>query len=473
MSGRAKKASFLRVLFNILFQRKPSNASISMSQQSALLQRPSADDRASWRDYWQQMSQPWRTEPEIDIQRQEYLTKRRIIVPDIEQGIYPFNGVKLSRADIEWLLATHENGRGPVDWSDERQRDRIGLDLRGAILHEVNLRRLPLARICGGQTLDEYMRNMVGHRSAAVVHLAGADLSSAYLEEAFLSYAHLEGAVLNGAYFYRADLSNAYLEGAFLEETHLEHANLSYAHLEKTDCSNAYFGQADLSNAHLSNAYLRFAHLEGANLKSAFLGGKLMRDEALQRVKKWYYGPMVLVQEWFEKDFFETFPDTLSPADLRGSFFDTATNLEDVILGEKKLGYALLTDIHWGGCNLSVVDWTTVNELSDKKEGDLASVRVNRQLATVLQEQGVSEDAAHFAYQAHVLHRKVLKRQIIEQEEEVVGNNGVKVLQKVKLLKRIKKFRSYVFSLFLDGIAGYGYVSSQIKMLPKRNGSLK
>jgi len=360
-----------------------------VGQQSTLLQRPSVKDRASWRDYWQKMSQPWRTEPEIDKHRQEYLTKRRVIVPDIEQGIYPFKDIKLSRADVEWLLATHEDERGPVDWSDERQRDRIGLDLRGAILQEVDLRGLPLARICGGQTFDEYMMNMVGHRSAAVIHLEGADLSDAYLEGAYLSYAHLEGAVLNGTYFYRADLSNAYLEGAFLEETHLEHANLHSAHLEKTYCSKAYFGQADLSNAHLSNACLQFAHLEGTNLKSAFLGGKPMKVEALQRVKKWFYGPMVFVQEWFEEDFFEVFPDTLSPADLRGSFFDTATNLEDVILGEKKSGYALLTDIHWGGANLSVVDWTDVNELSDKKEGDLASVRVNRQLATVLQEQGL------------------------------------------------------------------------------------
>ncbi len=33
----------------------------------------------------------------------------------------------------------------------------------------------------------------------------------------------------------------------------------------------------------------------------------------------------------------------------------------------------------------------------------------------------------------------------------------MKVLRRVKLRKRIRKFRSYVFSLLLDGIAGYGY----------------
>ena len=40
-----------------------------------------------------------------------------------KQGVYPFKDIKLSRADIEWLLAMHEGGRGPVEWSDERQRE--------------------------------------------------------------------------------------------------------------------------------------------------------------------------------------------------------------------------------------------------------------------------------------------------------------------------------------------------------------
>ncbi len=54
--------------------------------------------------------QLWRTEPEIDTERQRYLAERRAIAPDIEQGIYPFRGIKLSRADVEWLLATHAHG---------------------------------------------------------------------------------------------------------------------------------------------------------------------------------------------------------------------------------------------------------------------------------------------------------------------------------------------------------------------------
>src|SRR5260370_39553132 len=103
-----------------------------------------------WCDHWQAQDQPWRTEPEIDKKRQQELSTRRTIVPDIEKGIYPFKGMKLSRADVEWLLATHQNGGGPVDWRDESQRRRDGVDLRGADLHEGGLSYLPLTRLRDG-----------------------------------------------------------------------------------------------------------------------------------------------------------------------------------------------------------------------------------------------------------------------------------------------------------------------------------
>ncbi len=70
-------------------------------------------------------------------------TELLAIKPDIEQGIYPFKDMKLARADIEWLLANHEKGQRPVDWSDEHQQERLGLDLRRADLRQVNLQRLP------------------------------------------------------------------------------------------------------------------------------------------------------------------------------------------------------------------------------------------------------------------------------------------------------------------------------------------
>src|SRR5438270_929758 len=90
---------------------------------SSLL-RPPTNNRKAWKAYWKTQGQLWRTEPEIDVEREAYLAERRAITPDIEQGVYPFKDIKLTRADIEWLLATHENGRGPVDWKGTSQRER-------------------------------------------------------------------------------------------------------------------------------------------------------------------------------------------------------------------------------------------------------------------------------------------------------------------------------------------------------------
>src|SRR5437588_3198977 len=79
---------------------------------------------------WQAPDLPWRTEAEIDGERKVHLGERLAITPDILQGVYPFKDVTLSRADVEWLLATHEDRHGPVDCSDKRQRAHPGLDLR-------------------------------------------------------------------------------------------------------------------------------------------------------------------------------------------------------------------------------------------------------------------------------------------------------------------------------------------------------
>lgn len=137
-------------------------------------QCPNDDDKAAWRAYWREHGQYWRTEPEIGGERQKYLKERGNIKPDIENGIYPFKDVKLSRADIEWLLASHENGRGPVDWSDESQWGREGLDLRGAYLSQVDFTYLPLTRILGGLRGDEWPSATKKQCDMAAVHMQGA-----------------------------------------------------------------------------------------------------------------------------------------------------------------------------------------------------------------------------------------------------------------------------------------------------------
>jgi len=226
-----------------------------------------------WKSHWQALGQEWRTEPESSTQRQTELAKYRATKPDEEKGMYPFSQVKLNRADIEWLLATHENGRGPVIWSDESQRERRGLDLRGANLsrkenQSVNLMSLPLSQLIGGDANIFLNENQ---KTQAAIHLEGADLYNAYLEGADLYNAHLEG----------ANLRSAHLEGANLGSAHLERASLMYAHLEGAYLNNAHLEGAYLNNAHLEGASLNNAHLEGANLDSAHLEGAYLRSAHL------------------------------------------------------------------------------------------------------------------------------------------------------------------------------------------------
>jgi hypothetical protein len=109
-----------------------------------------------------------------------------------------------------------------------------------------------------------------------------------------------------------------------------------------------------------------------------------------------------------------------------------------------------VADVYWRGANLAVVDWLPTPLLGDErtartpkdengkpKERDTriagfqAAVRANRQLAVALKAQGLDEDAGRFAYNAQLLQQQVLRRQ--------------------------RKLGVYIFSRFLDGLAGYGY----------------
>lgn len=66
-------------------------------------QSPATREREEWQAYWARHEQPWRTEPEIEVERQEELRAHLSILPDVERGVYPFSQVKLSRADVECL----------------------------------------------------------------------------------------------------------------------------------------------------------------------------------------------------------------------------------------------------------------------------------------------------------------------------------------------------------------------------------
>ena len=322
--------------------------------------RPTTKDRAVWRIYWQQSGQPWRIEPEIDEERQKYLAERRAISPDIEKGIYPVKDIKLSRADVEWLLITHENDRGPVDWSDESQREREGIDLRGADVTRVDLSGLPLSCVLGGLTGNEWYYASPEQCEMAAIHL----------EETLLIQTHLEGAKLNMAYLKRANLFRGHLEGAEFRSTSLEKAHLNEAHLEGSI----------LRRSNLEGVNLTRAHLEGANLFGAFFDSATqLRDATLGRKGIGYVwlgdvnwgNANLAVMDW-------------SPLDMLGD--------EQEVRRKKRSD-------------------GTVKNGTERLSQFGTAVRANRQLAIALQEQGLNEVALRFAYHAQRLQRIVLRRQ--------------------------------------------------------------
>lgn len=393
--------------------------------------------------------------------------------------------MKLSRADVEWLLAAHENGRGPRARSDEQQQNRQGLDLRGADLRYVDLHALPLARLRGSLTREEWDEATEEQRAAAAVLLTGADLSEAHLEGAELIGAHLEKVSLHEAHLEKADLSEARLERAFLARARLKEADLSEAHLEQADLSEvqlqgatlrwthleqaylsgAHLEKADLSGARLDKVYLSDAHLEEATLSEAhleegYLGGAYLQEADLSgaHLEGAYLNEARLENTSLYKAHLErTF---LYKAHLEGARL-SRTHVEEARLkkalgsGEQHIGPSL-ADAQWGNVNLAVVQWSQVDMLGDEYEARQTTragkrknsetrleeyevaVRANRQLAVALRAQGLDEEAARFAYRAQLLQRIVLRRQ--------------------------GKFGAYLFSLLLDLLAGYGYLPGRSLM---------
>jgi uncharacterized protein YjbI with pentapeptide repeats len=373
------------------------------------------------------------------------LAECRVVAPDVAQGRYPFRGNALTRADVEWLLAAHEKGSSLIDPRDPEHRERAGLDLRGADLRGVDLSGLPLARMRGGLTEAEWRTATADQLEAAAVHLERADLTGAELQGALLEGTHLEEARLGQADLRHANLSFAYAEGAYFSDAALEGASLLGTSLASAILTDARLERAVLRNAALAGADLTGAHLEGARLGDAHLAGKRLSEEDLTRLRR------------IRPDF----PAVLPGACLYGAFFDAATALDDATLGDPEYGCVSLADAHWGGANLAVVEWERVTVLGDEREmvqsggrggprpggaptdGEtwlrecLTAVRANRQLAVALQEQGLNEDAARYAYRAQNLQRHVISWQV---------RSG-----------RIEKAGPWLFSWLLYLLGGYGY----------------
>jgi hypothetical protein len=206
------------------------------------------------------------------------------------------------------------------------------------------------------------------------------------------------------------------------EEHWAELPNLREANLSRTDLRGANLRGADLQKTDLTSANLQGADLLEANLQGADLRG----------------------------------------ADLQEAAFDTGTRLGGAMLSDGESRCFSVADLNWGGANLAVVDWTQVKVLGDEYEAQQpkalyrgiktkaarifdyhTAVRANRQLAVVLRDQGLNEEADYFAYRAQRLQRIVLRRQGL--------------LPGITFWQRVRNLSAYAFSGFLDFLAGYGY----------------
>ncbi len=363
----------------------------------------------------------------------------------------PFDNATLTGADVFWLAARilfeHAGGAHSAmeelrseDYTLEWPTSLSGLHLEGANLSGAQLER---AKLCGAHLdwanltnaqLDGAILGLEHERHHYIeehgidpslfpgpAHLEHAALNDAHLVGAILSGAHLQGAVLQSAHLEKAMLSKAQMEQTIFWEADLKGANLIGARARGATFYHAQMEGAVLNGAHLEEAEFRGAHLEGASFQRAHLQG----------------------------------------ADLSRAFFDRATDISEAQIGDDTLGFVSLADAHWGGMNLTIMDWTHPRRwffgnrpdafrLGDERQardaegrfgkpksraewlqGYKNAVRANRQLVTELRQQGLTEDADRFAYRVQQLQRQVLRRQ---------GRHG-----------------AALGSWLLDVVAGYGY----------------
>jgi uncharacterized protein YjbI with pentapeptide repeats len=378
-------------------------------QMMPVAKHPDSSDPGVWRMYWQNQGIPWRREPEIELARQQQLHARLDMTSDSAR--YPFEGVRLNRADLEWLLVNHEQGKGPVDWQDQVQRRRQGIDLRGAILagdvqHVHDLHGLPLARLRGGMARSEW-GGWTSKSEEQLVH------GAVQLDDVDLSGASLQGAVLTAAHMQRADLRLAKLDGAALVGAQLEGANLTGAYLEG----------ANLSRAQLQGVYLTGAEMQGANLHAATLKGAILFGTQLKDA--------YLVGAQLEGA-------NLTGAQLEGANLQRARLGRAVLSGRMTGGDitgAILVDengvgpsvsaVDWEGLDLSGADWRSIRILGDEwiacQELDatgerktahtrldefVRAARAYQKLARALRLQGLQDAATYFSYRASVMERK-------------------------------------------------------------------
>jgi len=248
-----------------------------------------------------------------------------------------------------------------VDWNDASQRQREGVDLRGADLQKVNVSGLPLAGMLGGLTGRTWFYASPEQCERAAVRMHGALLIQAQLAGAKLNQAYLEQANLFRSNLEQAELWGASLKAAYLNETRL--------------------GGALLKRAHLEGVHLGSAHLEGVSTPPADLTWSIFDSTTV----------------------------------LRGVTLGNAAH-GYVQVADVNWGGVNLSGIDWSPIRMLGDEYEarqSKNRKGQQKERKTRfeeyaqAVRANRQLALALREQGMNEMASRFSYRAQLMQRKV------------------------------------------------------------------
>ena len=176
----------------------------------------------------------------------------------------------------------------------------------------------------------------------ADIHLCGADLGGANLEDAFLRFANLQNAKLRNANLQNAKLRGANLQNAKLRDANLQNAELGSANLQDdylvgANLQNAYLVNANLQNANLGSANLQDAYLGSANLQDAYLVGANLQNAKLEgaNLQNANLGSANLQDAYLGSA-------NLQNAELRGA------NLQNAYLGSTKLQNAYLKGAYLG-----------------------------------------------------------------------------------------------------------------------------
>lgn len=260
---------------------------------------------------WAREGQAWRTEPEIPRERQKDLLRSLETVPDAIQGKYPFSSERLTRADLEWLLATpertlspteysveaprtiaihepgsgmslrgmfspkEEEGEGHYSWLESGRQRSEALDIRGADISMQDLSGLPLRYIRAGMwefvagQSERWDSDML---MAASTNFEGCDLSNTDLYGSVLVGARFNSVRANNTSFRTADMRLLQAQHGRFVSCGFERSNLSHANFSSSIAYRCAFSGARLGGVRFGGGQFERCHFEAADFVHAYNG---------------------------------------------------------------------------------------------------------------------------------------------------------------------------------------------------------